>query len=707
MKKFDTPSEAVERLIEKVGKNIVLAAPLGAGKANHLLNELYLRAKLDPSLKLTILTALTLQIPEGKSFFEKKFMEPFLKRVFKNYPNLLFEKDRLNHQLPENVDVIEFYYKAGQFKNHSYGQRHYLSSNYTHVARDVFNRGANVICQQVCAGEIDGQPVLSLSCNPDTSKDLVDLLKANGKEYVTIAQTNQDLPFMYGESIVAEDYFDIIVDNRELDYAIFAPPKMLVPDVDYIIGLHASTLIKDDGEIQIGIGSLGDALVYALGIRQENNAQYREILEKLNIDQKSFPVIKTDGSKQPFSTGLFASTEMLVDSFSMLYNKGILKKKVYDSIILQRLLNNKVIKESFDESIFDILVEHKAISIKLTHNDFEFLKEYGIIHSSVEFENETMIVNNERLTNDINRIDRSLIIGNKLRNGAVAHGGFFLGPRSFYDFLKKLPIEERKLFRMRRISQINQLFGHEEIDRLQRINGRFINTCMKVSLNGAACSDALEDFNQISGVGGQYNFVAMAHELPDARSILQLRSYRTNAKDGLESNIVFNYGNCTIPRHLRDIVITEYGIADLRSKTDQEVATALIQIADSRFQDELIQQAKIANKLPENFQLESRFKSNLPNRYAEHLRNLKSQGLFPAFPMGHDFTEQELKIGAALKKLKRLQTKKLTFIKFAISSFLLKKDSREHAELLERMELTQPKEFKEKLYQRLLLKALE
>ena len=34
------------------------------------------------------------------------------------------------------------------------------------------------------------------------------------------------------------------------------------------------------------------------------------------------------------------------------------------------------------------------------------------------------------------------------------------------------------------------------------------------------------------------------------------------------SNVVSNYGHITIPRHLRDIVITEYGIAELRSKTD-------------------------------------------------------------------------------------------------------------------------------------------
>jgi hypothetical protein len=57
---------------------------------------------------------------------------------------------------------------------------------------------------------------------------------------------------------------------------------------------------------------------------------------------------------------------------------------------------------------------------------------------------------------------------------------------------------------------------------------RFMNTTMKVTLLGAAASDALESGQVVSGVGGQYNFVAMAHALPDARSILMLRATHDN-----------------------------------------------------------------------------------------------------------------------------------------------------------------------------------
>ena len=95
----------------------------------------------------------------------------------------------------------------------------------------------------------------------------------------------------------------------------------------------------------------------------------------------------------------------------------------------------------------------------------------------------------------------------------------------------------------------------------------------------------------VSGVGGQYNFVAQAHALPDARSILMLRAARE--KDGKHtSNIVWSYGHITIPRHLRDVVITEYGVARLLDKNHRQRAEELIRIAHPDFRDELHKQAQ-------------------------------------------------------------------------------------------------------------------
>jgi hypothetical protein len=155
----------------------------------------------------------------------------------------------------------------------------------------------------------------------------------------------------------------------------------------------------------------------------------------------------------------------------------------------------------------------------------------------------------------------------------------------------------------------------------------------------------------VSGVGGQYNFVAMSHALPDARLVMMLRATHDN-KDGLKSSIVWNYGHTTIPRHLRDVVVTEYGVAELRGQPDGEVIRRLIAIADSRFQDELVRQAKAHGKLDAGYQVPERYRHNLPEVLEEKLHPWAEAGLLPDFPFGTDLTDDELHIVRALKKLK-------------------------------------------------------
>ena len=82
---------------------------------------------------------------------------------------------------------------------------------------------------------------------------------------------------------------------------------------------------------------------------------------------------------------------------------------------------------------------------------------------------------------------------------------------------------------------------------------------------GGIVSEQIENGITVSGIGGQYNFVAMAHAIPGGRVIMMIRSTR-NHGEKLQSNIVYSYGVCSVPRHLRDIVVTEYGIADVRGK---------------------------------------------------------------------------------------------------------------------------------------------
>lgn len=296
-------------------------------------------------------------------------------------------------------------------------------------------------------------------------------------------------------------------------------------------------------------------------------------------------------------------------------------------------------------------------------------------------------------------------LGDHLKGGAVVHGAFFLGPQDFYQKLKALPVPERRLFNMRSVRRINHLYGHEEIDRLQRKNARFINTCMKVTLLGHIISDGLEDGRVVSGVGGQYNFVAMAHELPDGRSLINLRTTREEGTK-VYSNIVWNYGHTTIPRHLRDIVVTEYGVADLRGKTDSETIEAMLKITDSRFQMKLMRQAKRAGKLRGDYQIPQEFRNNRPETILKKIAPYIDQGLFPRFPFGTDFTEEEQVIGRALKSLKRKSGSKWLLIKLLAKAVFTVSIPSEQKPFLERMGLWETTGIKERLFRNILANEL-
>ncbi|MCO4795046.1 MAG: hypothetical protein KC493_15120, partial [Bacteriovoracaceae bacterium] len=85
---FKNAEQCVEDTIKKVGKNIVMGIPLGLGKPNHIVNAFYQKAKKDKSIKLKILTALTLGHLKGKSLLESRFIEPFSERLFEDYPDM-------------------------------------------------------------------------------------------------------------------------------------------------------------------------------------------------------------------------------------------------------------------------------------------------------------------------------------------------------------------------------------------------------------------------------------------------------------------------------------------------------------------------------------------------------------------------------------------------------------------------------------------
>lgn len=620
---------AVDAVIERVGSKIVLGLPLGLGKPLRFANALYHRARNDPALSLHIVTGLSLQVPTGSSSLERRFLGPFTQRLYGDIPDLAYARDAAAGKLPGNVTVSEFFFQAGNFLNQEQQQRHYVCSNYTHAVRDLMAQGINVLAQMVAPdlhSETGAPETLSLSCNPDLTLDLVPLLREREKQgspVAILAETNRALPYMGNDAALAAETFDVILDHPDSEYPLFSVPQTAISPQDHLIGFYASTLLRDGGTLQVGIGSLGTALVYSTILRHQQNAKWRRVHDDLEIGER-FPVAAACGGTGPFSAGLYGCSEMMMEGFIDLMEAGVLTRSVDENIVM--------------------------------------------------------------------------------------HGGFFLGSQAFYERLRNMPVDQRGRICMTSVNFINDLFDHrfgkQSLKVAQRVHGRFINSAMMQTLNGMTVSDGLDDGRVISGVGGQYNFVAMAHELPDARSIITLRSTREQ-HGKLHSNIVFNYPHCTIPRHLRDIVVTEYGIADLRGQVDEEVYVRLISVADSQFQQELLTQAQEAGKVAADWVIPAQWRNNTAEAISRFSDNRDNKDLFPVFPFGHDFTDEELLLAKALKLLKAKTGTPAGKAVTLLGALGTAGRASHHRQLLARMELDAPGSLGERLEQWLMVYALE
>jgi len=716
--RFNDIEPCVDEVIRRVGKTIKLGLPLGVGKPLRFVNALYQRAKDDPEIDLQIFTALSLLAPSGSSSLEKRFMGPFAERLYGDIPDLQYARDVSNNQLPPNVQVSEFFFKAGSALKNKSQQRHYISTNYTHAARDLMNLGINVVAQMMSPGALHGAPgMVSLSCNPDLTLDLLMMLRnqeAAGTPVAVVGEINRQLPWFGRDAAIAEDQFDMVFEHEPSEYPLFSAPQMAISPADHLIGFYASTLLKDGGTLQVGIGSLGAALVHSALLRHKNNDAWKAVFDYLKVAEH-FPLVEQEGGTGPFRKGLYGCSEMMVDGFLYLMQEGILRREVYDHADLQILVNNGDIENKVSLATLDVLRRERLVDSPLRASDVAWLTRYGILRSEVEFRDGRLRVGEHVLDGDLDNTDArdaiaALALGERLRGGVVMHGGFYLGPRKFYQLLRELTDADRDRICMTSVNFINHLydhhFGNQRLKAAQRIHSRFINTAMMYTLSGAAVSDGLEDGRVISGVGGQYNFVSMAHELPGARSIIALRSTR-KAGGVRVSNIVFNYGHCTIPRHLRDVVVTEYGIADLRGQPDEQVYLRLIRIADSRFQQELLSRAQKAGKVSADFRLPASWKNNTPEAIAKLFSETGCSEWFPAFPFGRDFTDQELVLGRTLKKLKSETATGRGKLSTLLQAFRARDEEGRYTELLQRMGLSQPSGLREKLEQRLVIHGLK
>ncbi len=335
---FEDPDRLADAIIERVGKNIVLALPLGLGKANHVANALFARAAADPSINLRIFTALTLEKPHPRQELERRFVGPLAQRVFGGYPELAYAVALHKNRLPPNVEVDEFFFQAGNRLAVPASQQSYISANYTHALRYVLDRGVNVVGQLVAKRVRDGETRYSLSCNTDITLDLLARRRA-GRLRVSVRRAGQ-----FGAAVHARRRrhrrrrIRFHAGRPATDFPLFAPPREPVDLAEYAAGLHAARIVADGGTLQLGIGSLGDAVAQALILRHRHNAAFRDILARLDPPDTA-PTALREGA--PFEIGLHGVSEMFVEGFLDLMRAGILKREVDGTLaaggVLRRL----------------------------------------------------------------------------------------------------------------------------------------------------------------------------------------------------------------------------------------------------------------------------------------------------------------------------------------------------------------------------------
>jgi acyl-CoA hydrolase len=601
-------------VIDRVGKDIRMALPLGLGKANRLANALYEHAKADRSIRLTIFTALSLVPPNLPEGLAARFGGPVIARLFGNYPDLAYAIDRARGKLPENVEVEEFFLATGTLLGNEYAQQHFSSVNYTHAMRRIVSGKVNVIGQMIA----QRGDRFSLACNTDISLDLIPLMRERSgrNSFIVVGEVNDRLPFMPNDADVPAGAFDMLLDAGGYDLAGLPAPR--VDLASHAIGLRAARLVKDGGTLQIGIGSLGDGAAQSLRLRHEAPDAFNTALNAL--PGPAGPI--DEGGAAPFVSGLYGCTEM------------------------------------FTQGMFELL--------------------------------------------------RSGVFTRRPREGSrvTVDGGFFLGPQSFYEGLRGAPEALLAKVNMTSVNDVNALYGNEIARRRERVDARFINIAMKATCLGAITSDALEDGRVVSGVGGQYNFVAQAHELENARSIILLKAVRESGGKA-ESNIVWSYGHTTVPRHLRDIVITEYGVADLRGQTDEECVRRMLAITDARFQEGLVQKAISARKLPRDFVAPAAWRDNTPEAISRALA--PHRPVLPDYPFGTELTEIEQQLGAALDDLKAQTAGRWPRLAFMLAAISAPPQSAPglYDSHLKRLSLNSPATLKEWMWQRLIVQGLK
>jgi len=162
----------------------------------------------------------------------------------------------------------------------------------------------------------------------------------------------------------------------------------------------------------------------------------------------------------------------------------------------------------------------------------------------------------------------------KAIDAGVSVNGAFIGTRRLYDWAH----------RNTAVRLCSTAYTHDAAVLAQLERLVTINSALEVDLTGQVNAEQ-SGSAYLGGTGGQVDFVRAGARSPGGRSIIALAA---TAKGGTISKIVPGLsGPVTTARSDVDVIVTEYGAAELKGQTLAERARRLVAIAHPDFREEL------------------------------------------------------------------------------------------------------------------------
>ena len=404
---------------------------------------------------------------------------------------------------------------------------------------------------------------------------------------MVIAQVNDQMPRTMGESFLHVSQLTCCVE------ASTPLPELgggTIGEVEEAIGRNVASLVEDGSTLQLGIGTIPDAVLKFLGDKKD-----------LGIHSEMF----SDGVVDLYQKGVITGANKRLDKGKMVAAFLMGSKKLYDFVddnpdVMMRTVdyvNNPAV----------ICQNPKVVSINSclqvdfngqVNSESMGTKQFSGIGGQLDYvRGAAMCPDGKAILampstakhGEVSRIVPVFEPGTTVTTTrtdvhyiVTEYGVANLRAKSLRERARLLINIAHPKFRDQLWEAYYERYGKED----QNPKVVSINSCLQVDFNGQVNSESMGT-KQFSGIGGQLDYVRGAAMCPDGKAILAMPS---TAKHGEVSRIVpvFEPGT-TVTTTRTDVhyIVTEYGVANLRAKSLRERARLLINIAHPKFRDQL------------------------------------------------------------------------------------------------------------------------